>query len=227
MLNPWLHLPRKAPFVLEEEREIIDAFNRNYPDPQTRIRVDVLPEPFIGNPYANVVILSLNPGFDETDLEWHAKADFSASIYANLRHESQLYPFYPLTPDFSRSGAYAWWRKKLNDLIYATSLSAVANNLFCVEWFPYHSVTYRAVPKRLSGGVMPSQRYAGALVQAAIERGAQIIAMRRYRDWEQLLPSLREYPDVHHLRSAQSAYLSRGNLIGFSRVVEALKKSQS
>lgn len=104
MHNPWLALPPTAPYVLPAEREIIERFNRTYPDPKTQIRLQVLPEPFIGNLNAKVVVLSLNPGFDESDMTWHSQPDFATSIHANLRHASQPYPFYPLNPAFSRSG---------------------------------------------------------------------------------------------------------------------------
>ncbi|WP_373509802.1 hypothetical protein [Thiocapsa sp.] len=223
MENPWHHLPTAAPFVLESERDVVETFNQHNTDPHTRIRLEVLPEPFIGNPEASVVVLSLNPGFDSTDLQWHARPDFAASIQANLRHEPQDYPFYPLNPAYSQSGAYAWWRSKLNGLITDTSLPAVVNKLFCVEWFPYHSVSYKEIPNRISGGLMPSQRYAVSLVEDAIARGATIVAMRRRKDWERHVPALRGYPKVHGLRSAQSAYLSPGNIIDYQQVVKALK----
>jgi hypothetical protein len=222
MQNPWLHLPSEAPFVLEEEREIIDAFNRHYPDAQTRIRTDILPEPYLGNPDSNVVVLSLNPCFDETDLQWHANVGFADCIKANLRHEPQYYPFYPLNPNFSGSGAYTWWHKKLKELIKDVSLEKVAKNLFCVEWFPYHSVSYRVIPKSVSSGIIHSQRYAGALVEAAIKRGASIVAMRHYKGWVKLVPSLQNYSAVYHLNSPQSANLSSVNIPGYWSLVQAV-----
>lgn len=222
MHNPWLALPTTAPYVLPTEREAIDRFNRTYPDPQTQIRLNVLPEPYIGNLDAKVVVLSLNPGFDESDATWHAQPDFAASIHANLRHTPQAYPFYPLNPAFSQSGVYQWWRRRLNDLIQDTSLSAVAKNLLCIEWFPYHSYHYKALPKSISGGLLISQKYAITLVESAIVRGATIIAMRRYRDWVEHVPDLNNYAKVHHLKSTQNGYLSSGNIHNYDGLVRVL-----
>ena len=223
MRNPWHQLPSKAPFALPAEREIVNDFNAFYDNPQYQVHLEVLPEPFIGNPQAGVVVLSLNPGYDESDVLWHQRTDFAASIHANLQHEPQEYPFYPLNPTYSPSGAHRWWRKKLNTLIQDSSLPAVANNLLCVEWFPYHSYSYKAIPKRIAPELLPSQRYAIHLVEAAMSRGARIIAMRSYRTWEQHVPGLNSYPKVHHLSSAQSAHLSPGNMADYSAVITALK----
>lgn len=222
MTNPWLALPTTAPYVLPAEHNKIERFNHAYPEPDYRIRLNVLPEPYIGNPQAKVVILSLNPGYDETDPDWHARPDFRSSLVANLRHEPEAYPFYPLNPAYSGSGIHKWWRSKLNDLIRDTSLSTIAHNVLCVEWFPYHSIKYKAMPKGISGGLLPSQAYAISLVTAAVDRGATLIAMRRYQDWAQQVPGLRAYDKVHHLRSPQSGHLSSNNLINYPGIVKAL-----
>jgi hypothetical protein len=220
--NPWTRLPSSPPYVLDEERAIVEDFNRSNPDPATRIQLEVLPEPFLGRPDANVVVLSLNPGYDDSDREWHARADFAAAIHANLRHASQAYAFYPINPDFSQSGAYRWWRRRLDSLIHDTSLGGVADNLLCVELFPYHSKSYKAIPAWTGRQRLPSREYADGLVAAALERGASVIAMRNLKEWERRVPALRHYPKLHRLSSAQSAYLSPRNLSGYSSVVEAL-----
>lgn len=221
--NPWTRLPSSSPYVLDEERTIVEDFNRSNPDPATRIQLDVLPEPFLGRPDADVVVLSLNPGYDDSDREWHGRADFASAIHANLRHEPQAYPFYPINPDFSQSGAYRWWRRRLDSLIHDTSLPGVAGNLLCVELFPYHSRSYRVIPAWQGNRLLPSRVYATRLVTAAIERGARIIAMRNYSEWERRVPALQNYPKLHRLSSAQSAYLSPRNLSDYSSVVEALR----
>jgi hypothetical protein len=48
----------------------------------------VLPEPFIGKATAPVVLLSLNPGFDDRNIAEHARADFQLLIRNNYRHKN-------------------------------------------------------------------------------------------------------------------------------------------
>ncbi len=49
MQNPWQQVPEAAPFVLDAEREVIEAYNATCSDPAKRFQLNVLPEPFIGN----------------------------------------------------------------------------------------------------------------------------------------------------------------------------------
>lgn len=65
VVNPWLDLPSRSPFVLAEDRPSIDAFNSRLP-PASPFRIateDVIPEPFVGRvKTAPVLVLQLNPG---------------------------------------------------------------------------------------------------------------------------------------------------------------------
>lgn len=69
--NPWRSLPTKAPFVLDIDRDGIASFehrvNARGKTADYGFHVELLPSPFIGNPRASVVLLSLNPGFSERD----------------------------------------------------------------------------------------------------------------------------------------------------------------
>lgn len=224
MRNPWRQVPETEPFVLDIERDIIETYNATCSNPAKRFQLNVLPEPFIGNPGASVVLLNLNPGYDNTDPEWHSRESFAASILANLSHELKEYPFYPLNPDFAESGVAQWWIKNLRWFIQASSREQVANNLFCIEWLPYHSLSGPTVPKWMAGNLLPSQRYAIALVMAAIERGARIVVMRKYKDWVEHVPILKNYSRLHLLNNWQRPWLSEGNIQGYSLVVEALRE---
>lgn len=86
MENPWLLLPQDPPFVAAADRESIDAFNATA-DNDHRIHTDVLPEPFLGLPTADVVLLNLNPGFSEEEVAYHhLDAYFREAALANLAH---------------------------------------------------------------------------------------------------------------------------------------------
>lgn len=64
MENPWRKLPEAAPFVLVCDQQRICDFNA-IAKKEHKIHVEVLPEPYTGNPEAPVLLLNLNPGFYE------------------------------------------------------------------------------------------------------------------------------------------------------------------
>ena len=202
IINPWLRLPNVAPFALPDEYDTLPAFNQ-IADDNHKLQLGVLPEPFIGNPDAPIFLLSLNPGFDPSDHEHHAREDFSEAIWRNLKHEPSDYPFYFLDPRFRDTGGAEWWLKKLRVLIEDTSLEAVAQGLFCVEFFGYHSVNYRPIPKRICKEPLPHQQYGFHLVRKAVERGAEIIVMRQQKNWVAHVSELDGYPCTHPQESPE------------------------
>jgi hypothetical protein len=200
--NPWTALPLAADYVLNDDEPPITAFNQH---PTTHadvtVRLELLPEPFLGDPEAPVVLLNLNPGFDAVeDRRWHAFPVFQDLSRANLSHDrSLLYPFFLLDPLLATSGGGKWWRQRLKMLIARCGLEQVARNLFCVEYFPYHS-------KKFSGKMplIPSQQYGFSLVQAAIDRGAMIIVLRSAAQWHAAIPALTSYKRYFVIRTPKA-----------------------
>lgn len=102
MQNPWLQLPTQSPYILEMDRVAIERYNESVRADDTKVIVESIPEPFIGNPVtAKVVLLSLNPGHSKDDAEAYSNADFRQAMMHNLRHEAQECPFYGLNPKFA------------------------------------------------------------------------------------------------------------------------------
>jgi hypothetical protein len=99
MNNPWTKLEAsRTGYVLDEDLDAVDEFNRSVRDPKTKIVFDALPEPYVGNPdLAKVVFLGLNPGYSVSDPAWHAREDFRRALLLNLKHELKDYPFTPST----------------------------------------------------------------------------------------------------------------------------------
>jgi hypothetical protein len=96
--NPWDRLPLQAPFLLPEDARLINEFNVNAAD-RFKVHFDIFPEPFLGNPNAPVVLLGLNPGFNELDIKQHKEARFAALSRANLLHQApRTIHFICLTP---------------------------------------------------------------------------------------------------------------------------------
>ncbi len=193
MDNPWLHLPDSELFVLPSDKDaIIKANSKGSAD--GFIHLELLPEPFLGDINAPVVLLNLNPGYSPDDILQHQHAYFSDVLRKNLRHEALDYPFYLLDPNIGGSG-YWWWQRKLRSLIEDVGNQTVARNVFCVEYFPYHSHRFHH-----RGLIVPSQLYSFSLVRSAMARGAIIILMRSKRLWLDAVPELAKYANFCELK---------------------------
>ncbi len=218
MDNPWARLPEAPPYVLPEDAEAIDRFNATA-EPIHLLHTEIRPEPFIGRPNASVIILTLNPGFSGDEIQWHDTDDkFKTAAMKNLSHSDQEYPFYFLNPDPQiQSPGHLWWRQRLGPLLKLYDASMLAREVFCVEYFPYHSTGFRQDTPRV-----PSQGYAFHLVREAVQRKAVIIALRAVQRWIEAVPELRENP-FFRLNSNQNVVISKNNAgAGFDAILNAL-----
>lgn len=216
MRNPWIDLPASPPYVLPCDRAAVERFNARA-KPPVALRLQHLPEPFIGRRDAPVVLLNLNPGFSDDDDEWHGSARFAAALRTNLAHEALDWPLYLLNPAFPTPGQ-DWWAQKLRWLIAATSAERVARNVLCVEFYGYHSIKCgrRTV-------WLPSQAYGAHLVRQAMQRDALIVQLRAARAWRTLVPELTSYPRIARLSSSSNVSMSPKNLLpSFDLVVQAI-----
>src|SRR5690349_2275915 len=85
--NPWLSLPRRAPFVLPEDAPYVATFNRTA-SKSVVIETELMPGPFLGAPTSPVIILALNPGVSPRDFAQHRDAHFRRRIRDDLAHRS-------------------------------------------------------------------------------------------------------------------------------------------
>lgn len=222
--NPWLQLPTDAPYVLQQDSPIVEAFNARCAHGPCKIQRQLLPEPFIGNPGARVCLLNLNPGYSPEDDDWHANPIYRTAIIDNLRHRTAAFPFYFLDPRLKDAPGSSWWRRRSRWWIDDVGIEALARKLFCVELFPYHSSRYTPVPRAVSpDGLVPSSGYAVHLVRAAIRAGRPVVAMRSLKRWFELIPELGCYSQLFHIRNPRGAWLSPGNLEGYDRLVGELR----
>jgi hypothetical protein len=203
MKNPWMDLPESAPYVLPQDNGFVTRFNRTA-DEESFIRTKMMPEPFMGDPDAPVVLLGLNPGFTP-DAVRHETPDFYTLSRNNLLHEGGEYPFYLLTPSLDEPGK-AWWEQKLSHLIREKGVKAVAKGVLCVEYFPYHSTRFGHAKLHV-----PSQQYSFTLVRKAMARRAVIVIMRSEKLWRAALPELELYPRLYQLRNPQNVMITENN----------------
>ncbi len=231
--NPWNRLPAKSPYVLPEDADLVHGSNlsalKRYekrPDryEMYQIRLQhILPEPYLGRPDAPVVLLNLNPGSNPRDIEWHSDPLFTERSRGNLLHCQTDYPFYLLDPSIKRT---CWWERKLKCLMKCfgdgdSGRRVVANSVFCVEFFPYHSKKFNHGHLRL-----PSQRYSFWLVRQAIQRQAVILIMRSEKRWfeVEVLPELKTYSRLYTAQSVQNPAISERNFgEGFEEAIKAIR----
>ena len=115
MNNPWKNLPRREPYVLDIDKEIIERYNeRGNP----KIFLNHPLDPYLGNPNANLVLLNGNPGHSQAEVDYcRQNKRFIEANRKNLLHEPLAYPFYALDPRFQNWSGYLWWNRKLRSLI--------------------------------------------------------------------------------------------------------------
>lgn len=225
--NPWHHLPDRAPFVLPEDESVIQTFNEGVSE-KYQFHNDILPEPFVGDPNAPVVLLSNNPGYKPERVRHKLEPRFMARMRDNLIHRPSDYPFVFFAPDIDESHQ-VWWNHKLKGLLdYFESeklaRSILARSIFVVEHFPYSSERYRGWKKLLPS---KAQEYNISLVEKAIERKAIIVLMRGKSRWLKAVRQLHGYEHLCELQNHQAGTISRKNCQRFEDVVQAIKASRT
>jgi len=202
--NPWLELPSQPPYVLPVDRSAVETFNAKA-RPDVFLHLQLIPEPFLGDPDAPVVLLGLNPGYTpEKDDEHHRDPAFVQRSRDNLTHRPSQYPFFLVNPAITAPGA-GYWRSKLGYLIKEFNAETVARSFLCVEFTPYHSVKF-GFRRRLT-----SQEYSFNLVRRALSRSAIVIVMRARSEWLKALPELIKYDRIYRVNSFQNPYVTPAN----------------
>ena len=220
MKNPWVTLPYEKPYVLPEDKQEILKYNKKVNKDENLIRTELIPEPYLGDPSSEIILLNLNPGFSIKDKLFHNDNDyFIKSCRKNLLHKDQEYPFYLLDPKNSKAPGYKWWTQKLKKLINKFGNKAVANNIFCIEFFPYHSIKFK-----LNKNILFSQKYSFYLLRKAIKRDTLIVIMRSRKIWLENVPEL-EKCNYYELNSPQNPCLTPNNLPdGYDELIKIIEK---
>ena len=205
--NPWFSLPAEPPFLLPDDRRVVEEFNRKATSEKYHIETRMLPEPFVGSVNAPMFCLLLNPGAGggEEDLFLHKRPDFRRRVHACHRQEASPYPNYFLDPNMEGPGA-RWNRKALKPLLKEFGARVVASGVTFLEYFPYHSQSFRH--DRIH---VPSQEFTFQVLREALRRRALVIIMCGKRFWEEAVPELNGYRWAFITRAPQTAVISPGN----------------
>ncbi|MFX1520555.1 MAG: hypothetical protein ACFFCD_11610 [Promethearchaeota archaeon] len=228
MRNPWLDLPTdKPPYCLPEDLPIISEFNKQVEEKHL-IRIDGLPEAYIGSTRdPRVVLLNLNPGWSPEDHKHFVLPDFRNAVLENLHNTLEEYPFYHLNPKFHFTGGAKWWSQKLRYLINEVGRETVANHVIVLEYFPYPSLRYKAVSNRIKKKfgiqLLQGQKYTIYLLKKFLNlKNTIFVGMRSIKKWMEIVPELEG--KIITVKNFQNPVISPRNLPNdFSRLIEVLK----
>ena len=141
----------------------------------------------------------------------------------NLLHKHDEYPFVYFDPTFEDSPGSKWWRRKTQEIIGRIGQVKTSSTLFNVELFPYHSKSYRRIPKRLvPNRLVPSSEYSGHLVREFIRNNKTIVVFRSLRMWVDLVPELGAYENMHVVKNPRNPTMSRNNLERFQELLDRI-----
>ncbi len=182
--NPWHKLPMEPPYILAEDRERIRHYS-NY----LNLDLDTLPGQFAGGlDTAEVILLLLNPGFDVRDTTVNLQIPEFVEANRNNHIDPYSSSFYYFGGGLNKTAGYEWWVRKLKPLLQAgVSEATLRKKIMLVEYFPYHSRSYKDMP------IIPSQLYAFELVRQAIVLEKTIVVMRKEKLWIEAVPELKNY----------------------------------
>lgn len=213
--NPWVDLPAEPPYVLPEDIDDFPALCA----PQYGFLCNLLPVPFMGDPRrAPVVILAINPGAGERNLE--PDPLFDHELRLSLTFQSQV-SFYPLDRRFMGHSGYKHWSPRLRELVEKFAPEVLARAIACVEWFPYQSQQFPGLPPSLR---LRSQKYGFSLVRQAISNRALFLGPKSLTRWEDDVPTLDQAEVIRFLGVRAATHLSVGNLgrENFDRVCQRI-----
>ncbi len=229
MTNPWedIDFSKNPPYALARELKIINSFNSTCKKPNYIIHLDIIPEPYLGNPITcEILLLNLNPGYSQIDKIYHTEnKDFREASIKNLLHRMQKYPFYLLDPIAKESPGSKWWRRILSNPLEDKNDEGgdlrIAHSLAVVEFFPYHSLKYKGI-----GKIFESQKYSFKLIRKCMKRKISIVLMRSFERWYDSIPELKEYENLLYCRSDQNPTISPGNLSQYRTNEERKEKME-
>jgi hypothetical protein len=216
--NPWIELTQTNRFVLKQDELMIKQFNEKAKE-DFKIKTELMPEPFYGSPNGSVYILALNPGYTEGEEAWHQNSDFLNVLKKNLNHENEKYPNYFFDHKYEDHPGYIWWNQKtrwfLKDMGEGDRSRKLSEEIFCVEYFPYHSRKYQDVPKwMLDDALSGHKKYIKHLLGGAISNGKAIVILRSRRRWYEFIPELEKYENTFLVKNPRNVSLSPGNIAG-------------
>jgi hypothetical protein len=221
--NPWIALPRRAPFILPSDRPYVDAWNELCGETKERIllRLDLLPEPFSGPRESPVLVLGRNPGWVGVGSRQHA-SPFAQALQRNLLDEPSHHLNVGLLDTFARTASGIRARRVFRPITRFSDLTFedLSRRVLSVSFHGYHSQYRTTLPVTL-----PSQWFGFDLVRRASKEGSFIVILHDRGDWNVAVPELLDSPRVFAV-SKNGRTISPETLppAAFDEVVSALRR---
>lgn len=224
MQNPWSDLINsKQPHIANCD---VNAIKAMPPELQGCLKLELFPEPFIGNPDAKIYLLNGNPGFHENDKFFLKSQKYIKALKDTLELQANSFLYLDSgTCTFNNitHPGYEWWKRHLKQLTQLTLPNEP--NVFNIEYFPYHSENMNELKKHWieKDGKLPSDDFSNKLVNEAMNAGKIIVVMRLRDYWYKRIPYLKTYSNLIVLNNPQSVHITPNNVRFF---VEDTQKSQ-
>ena len=229
----------EAEFVCPADRELIEQFNKTAKE-EHQYKLNVPAYPWYGNPLkANVILLSLNPGYVESEstvarVIQHLPAGLAEGYTEHLRRmlDFDCGGFLPHDTyrDLANMHQSWYWWNRLNKAFVndetGLDFDEVNRRFAVIQYIGYSSVKYAPFKK---GQLLPSQNYTRQLIQYILQHNddAIFIVARNKKTWQDFLGDTLwdkdrfiESPDYLGQRFTK-------NILGednFNKVIGAFKK---
>ena len=230
MKSPWLDFDFDAAekarrYVHNLDEPTITTYNQKVKNYKYKIQTHMLPEPWVGNLDAPIVVLQANPGASESEVnpDWLPNNFQLEAARKTLHQEPMDYPLYWLDPRLQETEGAKWSLGNMKWLINDSTLEQVANRVLLIETHSYHSRNFD--PKLNS---LQTQEYTKHILRESIRNEALIIALRQKNYWFTEVPELANYwksGKVFGVKNVQRAFLSPGNLGEYYEVILNRMKS--
>jgi hypothetical protein len=228
MENPWKNLPKTHPFVLADDFDNLNNYNKKLEGSENKdnyyLHIEEKPVPFVGNVLtAPVVLLLANPGYSDSSKHLLKDVYYLENLEKMILHQKTEYPFFCLDPQIAIGKEY--WHSKLRLLIKEFDLKSVANSVCNIQFVPHHSKEFK-YNEYLK---LPSQEYNFYLIKKAMERNALIVITRLEKLWKESVPELNNYNHLITLKNKRQPSISPENIEGdgFQRIINAIKSFNS
>ncbi len=206
MNNPWLNISINDT-IADCDKALINSLPQRV---LAKFEFRTLPEPFHGDPEANVYILHGNPLSGSRDLAYLGVPEYEKEMVEEmslinkeflwLREKETIIDNQGLPYP-----AYHYWKDATKTLRNKNEKLS----LFCIEAFPYHSAKtgdFQSIKN------LPSNLFTNEMVVDAINKEKYIVLMRCKDYWYNRVPQLKGYNKLLFRNSNRCPALSRNNL---------------
>lgn len=213
--NPWKGIEQSNIFF-DGDKDIINKFNEKLKikgadkleDHDYYIHPDLLPEPYMGNPDANVILLFANPGFGGKEKDDYKATGLREKIFNNLTHSNLDHPYYYLNPELYDSTSKGqpkftegakWARRRMSELFDKIKAEELSQKIFTLQLHPYHSARFKKLNDSFKG-----YNYTMSLFENAIERAekknALIVCARSYKHWNEEYKKIKKNQELDMMK---------------------------